>query len=92
MNNNVKSGKEKTNYGKCAKSLQPCPILYNYTDSCLPGYTVHAILQQQYWNRLPCPPPGDPPSPGIKPTSLTYPALAGRFFTTNSTWEVPRWS
>jgi len=51
-------GKKKTNYGKCAKSLQPCPTLYNYTDCCLPGYTVfgdspgkntgigcHALLQ-----------------------------------------------
>ena len=34
--------------------------------------------QQEYWNRLPFPPPGDL-NPGIKPTS---PALAGRFFTT----------
>ena len=28
------------------------------------------------------PPPGDLPDPGIKPTSLTSPSLAGRFFTT----------
>ena len=27
------------------------------------------------------------PKPGIKPTSLTFPALAGRFFTTSVTWE-----
>jgi len=31
---------------------------------------------------LPCPPPGDLPDPGIKPKSLTSPALAGRYFIT----------
>ena len=28
-------------------------------------------------------------NPGIKPTSLVSPALAGLFFTTNITWEAP---
>ena len=36
-----------------------------------------------------CPPPGDLPDPGIEPASLTSPALAGRFFTTNTAWETP---
>ena len=31
---------------------------------------------------LPCPPPGDLPDPGIEPTSVASPALAGGFFTT----------
>ena len=30
----------------------------------------------------------DLPDPGIEPTSLTSPALAGRFFTTSTSWEV----
>ena len=34
------------------------------------------------------PPPGDLLNPGIEPVSLTYPALAGGFFTTSATWEV----
>ena len=33
--------------------------------------------RQEYWNGLPCPPPGDLPYPGIKHTSLRSPALAG---------------
>ena len=33
--------------------------------------------RQEYWSGLPCPPPGDPPDPGIKPESLRSPALAG---------------
>ena len=45
--------------------------------------------RQEYWSGLPCPPPGDLPNPGIKPVSLTSPALAGRFFTTSATWEAP---
>ena len=43
------------------------------------------IYRQEYWNGLPCPSPGDLPDPGIEPTSLMSPALAGRFFTTSAT-------
>ena len=45
--------------------------------------------RQECWSGLPCHPPGDLPNPGIKPTSLMYPALAGGFFTTCATWEAP---
>ena len=38
--------------------------------------------RQEYWIRLPFPPPADLPGPGIEPMSLVSPALAGRFFTT----------
>ena len=41
--------------------------------------------RQEYWSGLPCPPPGDLPSPGIKPT------LTGGIFTTSATWEVLMW-
>jgi len=44
--------------------------------------------RQEYWTVLPCPPPGDLPDPGMEPTSLLSPALAGRFVTTSSTWEA----
>ena len=37
--------------------------------------------RQEYWIGLPFPTPGDLPNPGVKPMS---PALAGRFFTTES--------
>ena len=40
------------------------------------------VSRQEYWSGLLFPPPGDPPAPGIKPTSLASPALAGKFFTT----------
>ena len=44
---------------------------------------------QEQWSGLPCPPPGDLSYPRIKRTSLTPPVLAGRFFTTDITWEAP---
>ena len=43
--------------------------------------------RQEYWSGLPCPPPGNLPHPRIEPESLTPPALAGRFFTTSTTWK-----
>ena len=43
--------------------------------------------RQEHWSGLPSPPPRDLPHPGIELTSLTS-ALAGRFFTTSTTWEV----
>ena len=43
--------------------------------------------RQEYWSGLPCPPPGDLPSPGTEPGS---PALEGGFFTTNATWKPQR--
>ena len=46
--------------------------------------------RQGYWSGLPCLPPGDLPNPGIEPASLTSPALASGFFTTNITWEAQR--
>ena len=44
--------------------------------------------RQEYWSGLLCPPPEGLPNPGIKPTSLTSPALACGFFSTSATWEA----
>ena len=64
-----------------AKSLQLCPILYDSIGSSdSPGKNsgahCYALLQRNL------------PDPRIKPLSLTFPALAGRFFTTSTTWET----
>ena len=48
--------------------------------------------KQEYWSGLSCPPSGDLLDPGIEHTSLTFPALAGRVFTTSTTWESPLFS
>ena len=42
--------------------------------------------KQEQWSRLPCPPPGNLPDPGIEPVSLMSPALSGELFTTSTTW------
>ena len=45
--------------------------------------------RQEYWSGLPCLPPGDLPDSGIKSLSSMSSALAGGFFTTSATWEIP---
>ena len=40
-----------------------------------------ALSRRECWRGLPFPSPGDLPDPGIKPMSPMYPALAGRFCT-----------
>ena len=62
------------------KSLQSCPTLCDPMDGSPPGSSVHGILySQEYWSGLHG---QDLPDPGIKPASLTFPALACGFFTT----------
>ena len=59
-----------------AKSLQL------YTTLCEPmncspwwDFSVHGILQEEYWSGLLCPPPEDLPDPGIEPVSPSAPEL-----------------
>ena len=63
------------------------------SDSFAWSVALQALLsmefsRQEYWSGLPFP-VGDLPNPGIKPTSLTSPALSGELFTTSTTWELP---
>ena len=71
-----------------AKLLQSCLTFCDPVDciACQAPLSM-GFSRQEYWSGLPCPPPGDLPDPEIKPMSLTFPALAGRFFTTSATWE-----
>ena len=59
-------------------SSQPvclCPVtrssltLCDTTDCSPPGSSVHGVFQAKNWSRLPFPPPGDLPDPGIQPMS-----------------------
>ena len=65
---------------------QLCPVLWGSKDYSPPGSSTHK--NQEYWSGVPFPAPGNLPNPGIKPTSLASPALAGGFFTTSATWEA----
>ena len=72
----------------CVKLLQLCLTLYDLMDCSPPGSSVHGVLQARILEWIACPPPGDLPDPGIKPASFMSLALAGRFFTTSTTWEA----
>ena len=69
---------------------QSCPTLWECMDCNPPGSSLSmGFSRQEYWSELPCPSPGDLPSPGIKPWSSVSPALAVGFFTNCATWNVP---
>ena len=46
------------------------------------GSSIHEFSRQEYWSGLPFSIPGDLPGPGIEPTPLATPVLAGGFLTT----------
>ena len=82
------SHKNYSNTCICVQSLQSCLTLCNPMDCSPQSSSVHGILQLRVLDRLPNPPAGDLPDPRIKPASSVSPALAGRFFTTGTTWEA----
>ena len=70
----------------CAKLLQLCPTSWDPVDSSPPVPSVHGILQARIleWDAISS-------SRGSSQGSnlcLMSPALAGRFFTTSTTWEA----
>jgi len=73
------------------KWLQSCPILCDLMDCSPQAPLPMGFSRQEYWSELSHPPPGDLPDPGIKPVSLTSPALVGRFFTTLSQFSQQPW-
>ena len=60
-----------------------------WTVACQASLSM-GFSRQENCSGWPFPPPGDLPHPGIEPTSLTAPALAGGFFTTSTAWEAPK--
>ena len=73
-----------------AKSLSHVQLFATLWTVACQAPLCRGFSRQESWSRLPFPPPGHLPNPGIEPTSLTSPALAGRFFTTSTTWEAHR--
>ena len=62
---------------------QLCLTLCDPNDRSPPGFFVKEISQARIVEWVaPYPPPGALPDPGIKPTPVASPALAGVFFTT----------
>ena len=74
---------------RSSKAVHACMLSCVRLFAALGTVTFQALLsveysRQEYWSGLLCLPPGDLPNPGIEPTSLASPALAGGFFA----WEV----
>ena len=57
------------------------------TPACQASLSME-ILQARKLEWVVMPSSGDLPNPGINSTSLTFPKLAARFFTTSATWEA----
>ena len=78
--------------GCCVCMLGCVWLFWDPMDCSLPGSSVHGILQARescgilswQWSGLLFPTPGDLPDAGIQPRSPGSPALAGGFFTTES--------
>ena len=68
--------------------LSNCVCVFSHVQLCdpmdcsLPVSSVHGILQARILEWVAVPSPGNLPNPGIEPTSLASPALAGILFTT----------
>src|SRR5574337_279926 len=67
---------------------QLCPTLCDSWIVAQQAPPSMGFSKQEYYSELPFPTPGDLPDPGIEPTSLASPALAGGFFTTRAAWEA----
>ena len=72
----------------CARMLSCVPLFKTPWTITHQAPLSMGFSKQEYWSGLPFPTPGNLPDLGIEPTSLTSPALAGKFFTTNATWEA----
>ena len=71
-----------------------CAQSFSHVHFFVTPWTIYPARLLCLWNSpvkntevgLPFPSPGDLPNPGLEPTSLASPALAGGFFTTSTTW------
>ena len=71
-----------------AKSLQLCLTLCDLVDRGPPGSSVHGILQARILEWVAMRSSRGSSDSGIEHPSVMSPALAGRFFTTSTTWEA----
>ena len=71
------------------KYAQSCLTLCYPTDCSPPAPQSTEFTRQEYWSVLLFPLPGNLLNPGIEPTSLVSPALAGGFLTAVSPGKPP---
>ena len=73
----------------CCLVPKSCPTLSNPMDCSPPGSAVHGISQARILEWVAISFSRGSLQPGIKPVSLASPALAGRVFTSSTSWEAP---
>ena len=78
-------------YNSCSQSFSHVRLFLTPWTVASQAPLSTEFLKQEKKNRLPLPPAGDLPNPGIESVSLESLALEGRFFTTSITWEVLLW-
>ena len=64
--------------------VQLCATLWTVA---LPAPLSMGFSRQEHWSGLPCPPPGDPPNPGIEPASLIS-CIGIKLCTVSAAWEA----
>ena len=67
---------------------QSCPTLWDPMDCSPPGSSIHGVFQTRILEQVAISFSGGWLWPRIELVSLASPALAGRFFTTGTTWEA----
>ena len=71
--------------------MQACSVTSVTSDSAYQAPLFMGFSRQGYWSGLSHLPPGDPPNPGIKPTSPTAPALQADSLLL-SHWGSAKWA
>ena len=72
-----------------AKLLQSHLTLRDPMDCSLPASSVHGMLQARILDWVAMPSSRESSDLEMEPTSLMFPAWAGKFITTSATWEAP---
>ena len=65
-----------------------CQLFCDPIDCSQPGSSVHGISQARMLEWVAMPSSGELPDPGIEIVSPISPVLAGKLFTTSTTWEA----
>ena len=72
----------------CAQSLSHVRLFATQATVAHQAPLSMRFSRQECWSGLPFPSPGELLDPGIEPVTLRFPALAGGFLTTSTSWEA----
>ena len=84
----IKNPHHRAAFFVCTLSLSHVQLLVTPWTVARQAPLSPGFFRQECWSGLPYSLPGDLPHPGIEPSSLTSPALAGGFLITSATREA----